>query len=217
MIFKSMEDYISDLLPKDKSASILDIGCGEGDFLQFLINKGYRSCQGIDISERAVKICRNKGIENVKQIDDLASYLAPQKEAFDLINMKEVLYYFPEEKMHTYLGMIRSSLKKEGLLIVEVFNGALLTGDFFKYKDHEIRYIFTEHSLRKVLEDSGFRVMRIFGTRIKCSNIKRFIWRGLRFLWSIILKAIYTLELGGGEHRPTIWSKLIVAVAKKTE
>jgi SAM-dependent methyltransferase len=38
---KGFAEWYYDCLPADKSARILDIGCGDGKFLFFLYNKGY--------------------------------------------------------------------------------------------------------------------------------------------------------------------------------
>lgn len=210
-----MKDYLKDHLPADKSARILDIGCGDGDVLLDLKRQGYANCSGVEIDKKSIDACRQKGLSNVEAISDLAAYLFDKRGAFDLIYMKEVIYYFPEDKLAIYLKAIKDALKDDGTLIVEVFNGAMLTGAFFKYKDYRIKYVLTEHSLRRMLEDSGFRVTKVFGAEFLSSSVKRVIWKALRYLWTLVLRAIYALEIGIGPERPTIWSKLVVAVAKK--
>ena len=44
-------------------SKVLDIGCGNGDYLSSLIGKGILNCVGIDIDENAVKYCREKGLD----------------------------------------------------------------------------------------------------------------------------------------------------------
>lgn len=210
-----MKDYLKEYIPLDKKARILDIGCGDGEVLLALKERGYSNSIGVEIDEKAIDACRRKGLTNVEAVSDLSSYLSDRKGVFDIINMKEVIYYFPEDKLGAYLIAIRDAMKSDGTLLVEVFNGAMLTGAFFKHKDYKIRYILTEHSLRRMLEDAGFKVTELFGVKVLSSSPKRVIWKALRFCWTLILRAIYALEIGIGPERPTIWSKLIVAVAKK--
>ena len=42
-------------LPLNKNSKILDIGCGMGQFLSLLKNKGYKNFQGIDLSQGQVE------------------------------------------------------------------------------------------------------------------------------------------------------------------
>lgn len=210
-----MQEYITDFLPKNKNARILDIGCGPGGILQLLAQEGYANCAGVDISKEEIETCKAKGISNVELITDLAAHLSGKKEAFDFINAREVIYYFPEDTIMRYLKLIRESLKPKGILVAEVFNGALLTGPFFKYKDYKIRHIFTEHSLKTILEDSGFKIQRIFGVQMKRDTLKRVLWLFVRRCWTCILKAIYILEIGAGNDRPKIWERRIAAIAVK--
>ena len=209
-----MKEYIKDFLPNDRSVRILDIGCGEGQTLQLLTENGYKNYVGVDIDRRAVETCRQKGL-NAEHITDLAQYLSGHRQEFGIINMKEAIYYFPDDKMAEYLKRIKDALRDGGRLIVEVFNGALLTGAVFQYKDYKIRHIFTEYGLKRLLEDSGFAVTHLFGTVIKGGTLKRTVWKFFRFLWICILRLIYMLELGSGDDRPKLWSKLIVAIAVK--
>lgn len=42
-------------LPLNKNSKILDIGCGMGQFLSLLKNKGYKNFQGIGLSQEQVE------------------------------------------------------------------------------------------------------------------------------------------------------------------
>src|SRR5262249_16540690 len=66
--------YFQHLLPEDKGAKILDIGCGYGPFLYFLQKEGYRNICGVDISPEQVEAARQLGIDNV-YCDDLIPFL----------------------------------------------------------------------------------------------------------------------------------------------
>ena len=55
----------------DKTASILDIGCGTGLVGQELISRGYARIDGIDISDEMLNIARPKAIYGQLLIGDL--------------------------------------------------------------------------------------------------------------------------------------------------
>ena len=49
-VTRSLERCFADWLPSDRSAPILDAGCGEGNLLAFLRAKGYANLSGFDLS-----------------------------------------------------------------------------------------------------------------------------------------------------------------------
>ena len=62
-----VEKYIDPLeLPKD--ATILDMGCGPGYFLDNMKARGYTNTLGLTLSEGDIKICQEKG-HKIKQYD----------------------------------------------------------------------------------------------------------------------------------------------------
>src|SRR5690349_16113862 len=46
------------LLPADKGARVLEVGCGLGHFLYFLKTQGYANHWGIDIGKEQIDHCR---------------------------------------------------------------------------------------------------------------------------------------------------------------
>ena len=78
------EGHWGNFLPESKDTSILDVGCGSGDFLVFLQSKGYRNTQGIDISPEQVREAYDRGARNIVEGDAL-SYLRLRQAEYDLI------------------------------------------------------------------------------------------------------------------------------------
>ena len=58
--------------------SVLDIGCGRGEFLEMMRGAGVPA-RGIDLSEESVATCRHKGLE--ADVADLFEYVAALPEA----------------------------------------------------------------------------------------------------------------------------------------
>jgi 2-polyprenyl-3-methyl-5-hydroxy-6-metoxy-1,4-benzoquinol methylase len=56
-------DVVADAIGSaENSKNILDIGCGEGDFLVLLQKRGHKQLSGIDTTEASVNRCREKGL-----------------------------------------------------------------------------------------------------------------------------------------------------------
>ena len=204
------------LFPADRNARILDVGCGYGRVLAFLAQQGYQNIEGVDTDEKAVSWVESNVTPSVEVIDDLGKYLAHRVGRFDLVIARHVVYYFPRESTASYMEALRRSLRIGGSAIIEIFNGASLTGPYVGHKDPRINWILTEHSLRSLLEDAGFSDVTVAEVKVVTTG-----WRGLAFrlvsrLWQRTLSVIYVLERGIDEQNPTILAKSLLAVARRT-
>ena len=92
-----------------KDRKVIEIGCGHGVLLEQLRKKGNK-VSGIEISDRAVQICRTKGL-NVIQADFLATrFEVQQKDDFAVAT--EFLEHFPPEEMPIILNKMKQLAKK---------------------------------------------------------------------------------------------------------
>jgi len=157
-------DY-DEFLPKDKSIRILDIGCGGGHFLYFLLKKGYYNVEGIDISPSQVLRC--KQIVNAKVVvADVFKFLPLRKKTYDVIVMNDFIEHFTKKQIRTLLQLVYESLKDGGKVIIRTPNMASITGLRSRYMDLTHKTGFTEESLFQILEMSGFRDIIIKGISI---------------------------------------------------
>ncbi len=60
--FPILPKYLKQILPADKGARLLDIGCGFGNLLYGMREAGYRNIQGIDMDGEAVAWVNSQGI-----------------------------------------------------------------------------------------------------------------------------------------------------------
>ena len=135
--------------------SILDFGCGTGEFLTKI--KNAKSLYGVEIRKNCIKkIIKNH--KNIKIFDDINNI----NQKFDLITMFHVLEHI-ENQIHI-LEKLRFKLKNNGKFIVEVphANDFLLSveslEDFRKFtfwSEHLVLH--TEKSLRVFLKKAGFK------------------------------------------------------------
>lgn len=101
------------------SASILDVGCGEGVLQKLLFR--YRDYLGIDLSSVALSKASTRENETTRfQAADAETFVPPRR--FDVIVFNECLYYFamPIETLTRYAGY----LSPTGFIIVSMYAGA---------------------------------------------------------------------------------------------
>ena len=70
--FVAHRDMLYRLIKKlnaDKNSKILDVGCSGGHLIKLLRTNGLKNTYGVDISEKAINLCKRKGIKNVFVMD----------------------------------------------------------------------------------------------------------------------------------------------------
>lgn len=78
---------IAEMIPQD--ASVLDVGCGEGEILELLKEKGIKA-RGIDIEQDKVTACLKKGLSAMQGNADIDLAHYPDK-GFDYVILTQVL------------------------------------------------------------------------------------------------------------------------------
>ncbi len=125
-IFRGPEHFIRDRqrryldLLGDREP-VLDIGCGRGEFLDLLRERGLKYA-GIDPDADMVRRCRAKGHEHV-EVADANSYL--EKRADDSIGAifcAQVIEHMPYEQLLRFYGLGLRKLEPGGLFILETVN-----------------------------------------------------------------------------------------------
>ena len=157
---------------------ILDVGCGDGSFLDAL---DHRPCRGLDVSAEAVLACAERGI------DALQGRLQDRlfgDERFDVVTMFHFLEHV--EPREGTLEAVRDLLMPGGELVVQVPNvesfQSKLLGRFWSGYDvprHLVDY--SPRTLGAALERAGFEVIRIshFNVRDNPTTLANSIAPGL--------------------------------------
>ncbi|MBA3658518.1 MAG: class I SAM-dependent methyltransferase [Gemmatimonadales bacterium] len=143
------------LFPPDRSAAILDVGCGPGDLLWWLQRRGYADAHGIDISPEQIRIARALGVAAVEEAD-LRSYLATRPAQFDRLILRDVLEHLTRDVAIETLDSCRAALRSGGRLIVQVPNAESPLWGRIRYGDVTHEMAFTESSLRQIFAVTGF-------------------------------------------------------------
>jgi 2-polyprenyl-3-methyl-5-hydroxy-6-metoxy-1,4-benzoquinol methylase len=102
----------------------LDIGCGAGEFLQFLSDQGW-SAEGVDLNAAEVARCQAKGL-SVHHADAIAYLQQPAAARADQryagISLLQVIEHLPPGQVLSLLQACVQRLAPGGLLLVETVN-----------------------------------------------------------------------------------------------
>ncbi len=181
-----------------KRGTLLDIGCGTGEFLNTVQADGWKTL-GIEPSPSA----RKQGIENYKlDVRDEAELNNLQPGSFDVITMWHVMEHVPH--LRARVEKLHELLKNDGVLFVAVPNRN--SHDAAYYKENWAAYDVPRHlwhfraqDMRALMAGSGFEVKRILPMKFDSyyvsmlsekyktgsSNLIAAVWRG----WISNLKA----------------------------
>lgn len=111
---RGLQDILGRLAAIRKDGDVLDVGCGDGQFLTLLAGAGYR-CQGIEPSRLAAYAAQKSGARVQRGFYDEEAYPAG---TFDVITMIQVLEHMPAPRAS--LAAAWRHLRPGGLMIIEV-------------------------------------------------------------------------------------------------
>jgi len=115
------ERLYGELLFYKKNQKFLDIGCGTGHFLYFLMAKGYTNYFGIDISQSQIKFYKKYIIPCCKTADAF-EYLKNQKNIYSIISSHDVIEHISPKDVILFLELIYSALRLEAALLLKLPN-----------------------------------------------------------------------------------------------
>jgi 2-polyprenyl-3-methyl-5-hydroxy-6-metoxy-1,4-benzoquinol methylase len=148
-------EFLRDAPPR---ARVLDVGCGEGQFLRLARERGL-SGVGFDWDERRAARARAAGLETATE--DWERFLAARPDAeFDAAVLFDVLEHAPEPSV--LVRGLRRLLKPGGLLAITVPNESrpLPFGrENYDYPPHHFTR-WTRTAMKAFLEREGFEIVR---------------------------------------------------------
>lgn len=142
------------LFPADKSAHIIDIGCGYGAIVHWLQSAGYANTAGIDLDASQIAAGTALGTKNLSAGDFRS--LLQQSKTFDVIVLRDVLEHFTKSEALELISQCHGALKTSGRLIVQVPNGDSPFFGRMRYGDFTHELAFTASSLSQLFLVCGF-------------------------------------------------------------
>jgi 2-polyprenyl-3-methyl-5-hydroxy-6-metoxy-1,4-benzoquinol methylase len=111
------------------NSKVLDIGCGEGKFLDFLIREKNCVCVGLELNENAKSIAINRGINVDNQL--IQEHALENKDKYDVVTFFQVLEHISE--VNSFLKSAINTVKPGGRIILAVPNNDPFYLTFDKY------------------------------------------------------------------------------------
>jgi len=162
--------------------SVLDLGCGNGINIPFLLSKN-RNVYACDYSEEAIGIVRTK-FDIDARIVDIRDGLPYGNEQFDIIVSDLSLHYFSDSTTKRILKDIFRVLRKDGIVLVRVnsindknhgFNkGEEIEANFFVLKGRYKRF-FDKNAIEMYFKD-GFSIEKIFERQTSKYSAEKALW-----------------------------------------
>ncbi len=166
-----------------KSGRVLDVGCGQGGFLNTMLKDGWE-IYGVELSKDACDFAQETfGLKEIYNCD-LLSLDFPDN-FFDIITLWHVLEHLG--KPLDTLKKINRMLKEDGLLIIESPDFYSIQSRFFKDKWFNLDlprhlYQFSPKMVQKYLEKTNFKIIKrdyIVNPRINFISFKMSLLRWL--------------------------------------
>lgn len=139
---------------------VLDLGCGRGEFLALLRERGIRA-HGLDLNHEMVEACRAAGLEAVE--GDALAYLEslPDASLGGLIAV-QVVEHFQPAYLTTFLDVAYHKLKPGSKIVLETLNPACWFA-FFEAYIRDITHAWPLHpeTLKFLAVASGFQRVEV--------------------------------------------------------
>ena len=156
--------YLSQLVHRDSAPasglSLLDIGCGMGDFLLEAQSIGF-NVSGLEVTDHLVEFAnRRLGFSSVqKGFIETSNF---QKESFDVVAFFDVIEHVRNPV--DFLTHVSSLLKQNGRVYIvtpslDSWSAKLLGKNWMEYKVEHLFY-FSKRSMTLLLEKTGFHKIR---------------------------------------------------------
>jgi 2-polyprenyl-3-methyl-5-hydroxy-6-metoxy-1,4-benzoquinol methylase len=165
-LFEKMYQFVKSIALKNKlnlinsesqRGKILDIGAGVGDFLSVAKKDGWEII-GVEPSEKAKAIAKNKGVTFVESLNDL------ENNSFDVITMWHVLEHVPD--LENQIKELKRLIKPSGTIIIAVpnFNSfdAKYYGSFWAAYDVPIHlWHFSKTAIKKLFAKENLELQKV--------------------------------------------------------
>jgi len=104
---------------KDKNLSVLEIGFGNGEFLQYCRSNSW-DVSGVEINQFLVQEAKDKGFTNIYLFEE---FLQQKNKKYDYIFAFDVLEHVEKNKLEGLFSLFNELLKEGGIFIARFPNG----------------------------------------------------------------------------------------------
>lgn len=202
-------------LPADPAGPILDIGCGDGDFVRYAQAQGHRAITAVDIDAAAlIPLAQLDGVQTIAAPAD-AAFVEALDQTYQLIVVKQMIYYHTRREVLPFVAALRERLAPDGILLVEIFNASSASGWLPLAKDPFIQTAYNEKGIARLLQSQGLTVSEVFGVALPGGGLRRGVYNLAGRCWFALWRMITILERGRDDEVPQIGTKSIIAIARR--
>ena len=213
-VIDGFDAWYNSILPRNKNASILDFGCGLGDFVEYLKMRGYENITGTDINQELITIAERRTGCKFEILNDIEEFSNNNRGRYDYVHMKDVLEHIDKPDMIRYLEMLKATLKPDGFIIISCPQMCGFTSLFTLFNDFTHKTLFTERSLKYLLRSAGFSTVELIRPIIPLNlRPSALFLRIARCLWFKILRIVYFIERPGEEMPPYLGDRIVVTAS----
>lgn len=151
-----------------KAKTILDIGAGNGGFINVALKNGFRAT-GIELEKSQVKLAKEKfGVDLINTTFE--DYVKTLNSKFDVVHMHHVFEHV--QKPSHILSLINDILEKDGIAIIEVPNQFFRFPNqlFFTlglkkyrtpYNSYHHLYFYSKKTLLQYFSNNGYEILMV--------------------------------------------------------
>jgi len=142
------------------ASSVVDLGCGRGEFLELLREHGL-AAQGVDLDLDMALLCRDKGL-NVVREDAFVQLAARADDSIGGIFSAQFIEHLPADRIVELVRLSYRKLAPGGCLVLETPNPACLWvfADSF-YRDFSHVHPVHSDTMKFLLETTGFHQVEV--------------------------------------------------------
>jgi 2-polyprenyl-3-methyl-5-hydroxy-6-metoxy-1,4-benzoquinol methylase len=169
---KRYREILEDFEKFRKTNNLIDVGCGDGFFLEEAKKKGW-NVHGTEYALHYINICKEKGIHMQGGMLNPSNY---EPESFDVIASFEVIEHinYPAVEIKNF----NSILRKGGIVYITTPNFNSISRRLFKDKWNVIGYpehlsYYTPQSIHYLLKSCGFKKVNVKTTGVSIDRAKK--------------------------------------------
>lgn len=167
------------LLPQNKDAKIVDLGCGFGTFVKPAMDAGYSNVSGYDISQEQVNVAHKLGMKNIHRSD--INDFFDKNEKVDVLVGLDIIEHFNKDELMGFLSKAKKCLNPGGKIILRTPNMDAPQTSLYAFGDISHETFLNKSSALQVLNSIGFLNTRVYGGLVRNQNplfeiIRRISW-----------------------------------------
>ena len=202
--------YLPLLADVDRTAPLLELGCGDGALLAYMERRGFLHARGVDIAPEQIELARVRSVD--AEVADVFDVLPRQRGLLAAIVAVDFVEHFRRSELLRLAPLLFDALRPGGRLLIQTANGAGLLPGQVIYGDLTHMSILTPESIAQLLRPVGFDDIRCFETgpvplRLR-GKLDVAVWSAVR----LVARTVKYVETG---KRQDIWTENFICTTHK--